>query len=117
MVANLLETVIKNLDYKPLHRVDPNEQEVKVLDRLSADEKLHQAAIPAALTAFSLFAVTGKGYEKIMNSVLKEQHPDIFGGKQQEIADKIALYSGATAGKAKEIMASVAQEAMRIVQD
>ena len=116
MAVNLLETVIKNLGYKPLHKVDPNEQEVKALDSLSTDEKLHQAAVPAALTAFSLFAVTGKGYEKIMHSVLKEQHPDIFGGKHQEIADKIAEYSGATTAEAREVMGSVAQEAMRIVQ-
>lgn len=117
MSVNLLETVIKNLGYKALHKVDPNEQEVKLFDSLSADEKLYQAAVPATLTAFSLFAVTGKGYEKIMNSVLKEQHPDIFGGKQQEMAEKIAQYSGATADKAKEVMSNVAQEAMRIVQN
>ena len=117
MAVNLLETVIRNLGYHPLHKVDPNEQEVKGLDNLSADEKLHQAAVPAALTAFSLFAVTGKGYEKIMNSVLKEQHPDIFGGKQQEIAEKIGQYSGVTADKAKEVLGKVAQEAMRIVQN
>ena len=116
MAANLLDTVIKNLGYNALHKVDPNEQEVKELNSLPADEKLHQAAVPATLTAFSLFAVTGKGYENIMNSVLKEQHPDIFAGKQQEIAERIAQYSGTTAGKAKEVMGSVAQEAMRIVQ-
>ncbi|HRP56110.1 hypothetical protein [Agriterribacter sp.] len=117
MLANLLEAVIKNLGYEALHKVDPNEQEVKGPHRLSANEKLHQAAIPAALTAFSLFAVTGKGYEKIMNSVLKEQHPDIFGGKQQGIAEKIAEYSDTTTDKAKEVMAGVVLEAMRIVQE
>lgn len=116
MSVNLLEAVIKNLGFAP-HKVDPNEQEVKELDKLSPDEKLHQAAVPAALTAFSLFAVTGKGYETIMNSVLKEQHPDIFAGKQQEIAERIAQYSGTTTGKAKQVMASVVQEAMRIVQN
>ena len=117
MAINLLETVVKNLGYNPLHKVDPNEQEVKALDSLSKDEKLYQAAVPAALTAFSLFAVTGKGYEKIMHSALKEQHPDIFGGKQQEIAEKIAQYSGATTEEAKATMGRVVQEAMRIVQD
>ena len=116
MSVNLLEAVIKNLGFAP-RKVDPNEQEVKELDKLSPDEKLHQAAVPAALTAFSLFAVTGKGYETIMNSVLKEQHPDIFAGKQQEIAERVAQYSGTTTDEAKRVMARVVQEAMRIVQN
>ncbi len=55
MPVNLLETVIKNLGYNVLHKIDPNEQEVKSWDRLSTDEKLYQAAVPATLTAFSLF--------------------------------------------------------------
>ncbi len=51
-----------------------------------------------------------------MHSALKEQHPGIFGGKQHEIADQIAQYSGVTAEEARKIMNNIAQEAMRIVQ-
>lgn len=117
MRVNLLETVIKNLGYNTiLHKIDPNEQEVKVSDSLSSDEKLYQAAIPATLIAFSLFAVKGKGYETAVHAGLREQHPDIFGGKREEIAGQIAQYAKVTADKANEVMANVAHEAMQIVQ-
>lgn len=117
MRVNLLETVIKNLGYNTiLHKIDPNKQEVKASDSLSADEKLYQAAIPATLIAFSLFAVKGKGYETVVHSVLQEQHPDIFGGKREEIAGRIAQYAGVTADKANNVMTNVAHEAMQIVQ-
>ncbi|HRQ51640.1 MAG TPA: hypothetical protein PLR74_13935 [Agriterribacter sp.] len=49
MIPNLLATVTGNLGYKSLHKIDPNEQEVKAHERFSTNEKLHQAAVPATL--------------------------------------------------------------------
>src|SRR5258708_34376951 len=51
MVTNLVEVIQKNLGYQPLKKVDPNTQEIKKANKMSSEQKLPQAAIPAVLAA------------------------------------------------------------------
>ena len=66
MSTNIIEQIQTNLEYPPLHKIDPNIQETKPEFEHTGAEKLAQAAIPAVVAALYKYSKTFNFYYKII---------------------------------------------------
>ena len=84
MAINLVESIQKNLGFQPLQKIDPNTQEVKKPENMSAQDYLPQAAIPVVLLGLYKFSCTEEGNAELLrgelqNKLLKTiQQPTVF---------------------------------------
>lgn len=113
MAENILEAVRQQLGHEPIQKVDPNSQEVKHVEALSSDGKLAQAAIPAVLTAFSVFAKSDDGAQQVLNKSNVDLE-DLFLGRQDQVIKDIAAYSGASSAEAASTMEKITQAAVSV---
>lgn len=113
MAENILEAVRQHLGHGPIQKVDPNSQEAKHVETLSADGKLAQAAIPAVLTAFSVFAKSDNGAQQVLRRA-NISLEDLFAGNKEQVIKSVAAYSGASAAEVEGTMEKITQEATAI---
>jgi hypothetical protein len=117
MVTNIVEAIQKNLGYQPLKKVDPNTQEINEANKMSPEEKLSQAAIPAVLAAMIKYSDGKDGINLLSDNENKDWLGTIEGGKEQDAVKKVAEYAGVTPDEAKRHMENISNEAVRIVKD
>jgi hypothetical protein len=112
---DLLETVQKNLGYGPLKKVDPNTQEIIDARKMTADQKLAQAAIPAVLAALIKYSDGPEG----INIVAKENDNwlnRIYNGKEDYAAKQVAEYAGVSEEDAAHTMEKITKESVSVVR-
>jgi hypothetical protein len=115
MVNNMVELIQQNLDYPPLVKVDPNTQEAEHISKLTPDQKLSQAAIPAVLAAMIKFSDGKDGVNLFSEN--KNWLEIVYCGKEKDAIKKVADYAGVSTNEAECRMERVAVEATRIVRD
>jgi hypothetical protein len=115
---NLVETIQKNLGFSPLQKIDPNTQEVKKPETMSAQDYLPQAAIPTVLLGLYKFSRTEDGNTQLIKGELQNKLlKTIFGNKTQKVIDKVASYTGNTTEFAADKMEIIAWEALSIIRN
>ena len=117
MVTNIIEAIEKNLGYKPLKKVDPNTQEIKDAGKMTPEEKLPQAAVPAVLAAMIKFSDGQDGITLLTNNENKNWLGTIYCGKEQDAVKKVSEYAGVPADEAQRHMENIANEAVKIAKD
>jgi hypothetical protein len=117
-MANLVDTIQKNLQYPPLKKVDPNTQDIKHKFEETEVEKIGQAAIPAVLTGLYMLSRNDEGCLKIMNTVDSANALTvIFQDHEAEVIQRVTHYTGLTANQAKSHLESIADESLRVVNE
>jgi hypothetical protein len=118
MATNIVETIQKNLGYASLQKIDPNTQEIKDKYEHSSIEKLGQAAIPAVLTGLYKYTRTEQGCKRLLTGTEKEDWLSvIYDGREKEVVEKVAHYSGMTENQSESHMENIADEAVRLVRE
>jgi hypothetical protein len=117
MVTNIVEAIQKNLGYQPLKKVDPNTQEIKDAKKMSSEEKLPQAAIPAVLAAMIKYSDGTEGVNLLSDNENKDWLGTIYGGKEKDAIKKVAEYAGVTPEEAKRHMENISREAVKIIKE
>jgi len=117
MVTNLIEAVQKNLGYQPLKKVDPNTQEISDSNKMSPEQKLQQAAIPAVLAAMIKYSDGTEGITILTNNDNKDWLGTIYSGKEKDAIKKVSEYAGVSQEQAEGHMENISDEAVKIVRD
>src|ERR1051326_5921693 len=117
MVTNIVEAIQQKLGYQPLKKVDPNTQEIQEANKMSAEEKLPQAAIPAVLAAMIKYSDSQDGVTILAGDENSNWLQTIYCGKQDEVVAKVAGYAGVTADEARVHMENIAREGVHIARE
>jgi hypothetical protein len=117
MVTNIVEAIQQKLGYQPLKKVDPNTQEIKEANKMSAEEKLPQAAIPAVLAAMIKYSDSKDGVTLLSANENSDWLQTIYCGKEGEVVTKVADYAGVSADEARTQMENIAREGVYIARD
>jgi len=112
---NLLETVQNNLGYDPLKKVDPNSQEIKDARKMSSNQKLAQAAIPAVLAALIKYSDGNEGIN-IMTRKNENWLNLIYHGKENYAVKQIADYAGVPEQDVASTMEKVSEECVTVIR-
>ncbi|MEJ7675807.1 MAG: hypothetical protein WKF59_24650 [Chitinophagaceae bacterium] len=117
MADNLVETIQKNLGFPQLQKIDPNTQEVKKPEEMSAQDYLPQAAIPVVLLGLYKFSRTEEGNIELLKGELQNKLlKTIFGKSTEKIINKVASNTGNTTEFAASKMEVIAWEALSIIR-
>ena len=120
MVTNIVEAIQRNLGYKPLKKVDPNTQEIKGARKMSPEQKLPQAAIPAVLAAMIKYSDGQDGINLLSLDDNKDNRNwlgTVYCGKENDAIQKVATYAGVNTEEARMHMENISTEAVKIVRD
>ena len=118
MAINLVETIQKNLGFHELQKIDPNTQEVKKPQNMSAQDYLPQAAIPVVLLGLYKYSRTEDGNADLLKGELQNKLlKTIFGSKTQQVIDKVAEYTGNTSEYTADKMEIIAWEALHMIRN
>ena len=118
MAINIIDTLQKNLAYSTVQKVDPNLQDTKGHFDNASIEKLGQAAIPAVLTAVYKLTRTEEGCLQILTGSHRQDWLSvIYGDKETEAVEKVALYAGVTENQAESHMENIGDEAIKIIKE
>src|SRR6185369_17533797 len=110
---NLLETIQNNLGYDPLKKVDPNSQEIKDAHKMTPDQKMAQAAIPAVLAALIKYSDGNEGIN-IMTGKNENWLNLIYHGKENYAVKQITDYAGVPEQDVASTMEKIAQESVSV---
>ncbi len=117
MADNLVETIQKNLGFPQLQKIDPNTQEVKKPEEMSAQDYLPQAAIPVVLLGLYKFSRTEEGNIELLKGELQNKLlKTIFGKSTERVINKVASNTGNTTEFAASKMEIIAWEALSIIR-
>ena len=117
MAENIVEQIQQNLGVSPLHKIDPNTQEVKHKDEAPERETPEQAAIPAVLLGLYRYGGTEQGANEILHGHRSADWLSIFyDEKKDETVQKVAAYAHTSVEEATQKMETIAAEAVRIVK-
>lgn len=118
MAVNLVETIQKNLGFHELQKIDPNTQEVKKPENMSAQDYLPQAAIPVVLLGLYKFSCTEEGNAELIKGELQNKLlKTIFAKNTQKVIDKVATYTGNSLLYTADKMEIIAWEALHIIRN
>ncbi|HET9825551.1 MAG TPA: hypothetical protein VFP87_09455 [Chitinophagaceae bacterium] len=117
MVTNIVEAIQQKLGYRPLKKVDPNTQEIKEAYKMSPEEKLPQAAIPAVLAAAIKYSDGKDGINLLSQGTNENWLNVIYCGKENDAIQKVADYAGIEADEARRHMQNISNETVTIVRD
>ena len=118
MAINLVEVIQQNLGWPALQKIDPNTQEVKKPENVSAADYLGQAAIPAVLLSLYKFSGDKEGNAAIVNGSLSGNLLDkIFGNTKEDVVQRVAEYTGNSNQYTAQNMELVAREAIRLINE
>lgn len=117
MSINLVDSIQKNLGFHQLQKIDPNTQEVKRPENLTAEDYLPQAAIPTVLLGLYKFSGNKEGNTAILNdSFGGNLISSIFGSKDTAVVSKVAAYTGTDTDYTSRKMEEIAREAVKIIK-
>ena len=116
MVTNIVEAIQQKLGYPLLKKVDPNTQEIKDARKMSPEEKLPQAAIPAVLAAAIKYSDSKDGINLLTENKNENWLKTIYCGKETDAIKKVADYSGTNPDEAKKHMENISNEAVTILK-
>ena len=118
MAINLAEAIQQNLGLPALQKIDPNTQEVKKPENVSALDYLGQAAIPVVLLGLYKFTGNKEGNAAILNGSLSDNLLErIFGDTKKEVVHRVAEYTGNSNEYTAENMELIAREAIRVINE
>ncbi len=118
MAINLVEEIQQNLGWPALQKIDPNTQEVKKPENVSAADYLGQAAIPAVLLGLYKFSGNKEGNAAIVNGSLSDNLLNrILGNTKDEVVQKVAEYTGNTTDYTAGRMELIAREAIKVINE
>ena len=117
MVTNIVEAIQQKLGYPPLKKVDPNTQEIKDARKMSPEEKLPQAAIPAVLAAAIKYSDSNDGINLLTGEGNRNWLSTIYCGKENDAVRKVAEYSGVNTDEARKQMESISNETVAIARN
>jgi hypothetical protein len=116
MAINLVDVIQQNLGMPALQKIDPNTQEVKRPENVSAADYLGQAAIPAVLLGLYKFSGNKEGNAAIVNGSLSNNLLErIFGDRREQVVQRVAEYTGNTYEYTAENMELIAGEAIQVI--
>lgn len=117
MAKSIIEKVQEQLGYPPLHKVDPNTQELPSTGTSDENGRFAQAAIPSVLTGLFQQARTEAGAVALLRQPATASWTDLlFGTQRQRVLDAIAQYSGKPAAGIEKDLDKIAQSAMNILR-
>ncbi|HMF71993.1 MAG TPA: hypothetical protein VK616_10985 [Flavitalea sp.] len=116
MSVNLIESVQKNLGLPPLHKIDPNTNEIAYPENTPRADRLSQAAIPAVLTAFYKITRTPGGSDLVLRGNFSTSWINtLFGEEAPRAVGAISDYAGTDYDQARNLLESVAVESARLI--
>ncbi len=116
MAINLVDVIQQNLGMPALQKIDPNTQEVKRPENVSAADYLGQAAIPAVLLGLYKFSGNKEGNAAIVNGSLSNNLLErVFGDRREQVVQRVAEYTGNTYEYTAENMELIAGEAIQVI--
>ncbi|MBE7173664.1 MAG: hypothetical protein INR73_24035 [Williamsia sp.] len=117
MAENIVEQIQKNLGFPPLHKIDPNTQEVKHGENRPEAKTLAQAAIPAVLLGLYRYGSTEQGANEILHGQRTSDWLNIFyDEKKEETIQKVASYGHTSLDETTQTMESIGAEAIKIIK-
>ncbi len=117
MAVNIVEEIQKRLGIPELQKIDPNTQEVKKTENVTAQNQLWQAAIPAVLFGLYKFSGDKNGNAAIISGSLTNLVPSIFDKEKDDTIAHVAAYTGNTNEYASEKMEQVAHAAVSVIRE
>ena len=117
MAINIVEAVQKALGFPELQKIDPNTQEVKKPENLSAEDYLPQAAIPTILLGVYKFSQTKEGNTELLSGQFNESLlQTLFKNKTPQIVEKVAEYTGNSIDYAGNKMEIIGRETIKVIR-
>lgn len=118
MAINLVEEVQKKLGFPELQKIDPNTQEVKKPENMSAENYLGQAAIPTVLIGLYKYSRTKEGNTYILEKELSGNLlPVIFDDIKSPVVESVAGYTNNTSEYTNTTMEVIARESVQIIRE
>jgi len=118
MSVNLLEAVQKKLGYPALQKIDPNTQKVTEDEKLPAENKFSQAAIPAVLTALYKFVQSDDGAAAFLRGDNSTNWVGkIFDDNKKLAVQTISAYAKQSNEDPVLKMNAIANEAVKVVKE
>ena len=118
MAINILTTVQENLHYPPLHKIDPNTQEVINDGATDQSNDFSQAVLPAVLTGLYKYSSTDNGAQEILRGDFSTNWvAKIFEENKTDIIDKIADYVHSSKLSSNEHLNEIATEAVKVIRE
>ncbi len=117
MSLNLVEAIQKKLGYAPLHKINPNTQEV-ITDNRSPVNYLAQATIPAVLIGMYKKAHNDDDCKTILSGINSSSWANfLFENDSDNVVEKITNYSGTTTDVVKDEIEKIAQISRQIIRE
>lgn len=118
MPVNLVEELQKKLGIPELQKIDPNTQEVKRPEDMSARDYLWQAAVPAVLLGLYKFSGDKSGNAAIVNGTFSSGLlAGIFGRNEEQVISTVAGYTGNSTEYTAEKMEQIGWASMDIIKE
>ncbi len=115
-MINLVESIQKNLGYPLLHKVSPNTQDIAEKEKHFGTNSLAQAAIPAVLCGLFNYVLQRESDTVPELPDNSKWLPLIFGNRETDIIEHVAVYAGVSVTTAKGEMEHIADEAVRLLK-
>lgn len=117
MSVNLLEAIQQNLNYPPLHKIDPNAQKAAD-ENISTEDKFSQAAIPAVLIGLYIYAQADEGATEILQGNNTQNLTDIiFGDEKSRALQAVSAYCNQPVAAVATQMNVIAKEGIKVVKE
>lgn len=117
MAKSIIERVQEQLGYPPLHKVDPNTQELPAAETSDENGRFAQAAIPSVLAGIFQQARTEAGAVALLRQPATASWTNLlFGTQRRSVLDAIAQYSGKPAAGIEKELDTIAQSAMSLLK-
>jgi len=114
MAINLVEIIQQQLGCPPLHKIDPNTQEINQKNEQSTAALLAQASIPAVLTAiYSLSANEEVGRKLLEGNGEADSLHLLFNSREPEVIEKVARYAEVLHDQSESFLKQAADAALQ----
>ncbi len=118
MAINLVEEIQSKLGYPPLHKVDPNTQEVIEDPQIGPVNYLAQAAIPAVLAGMYKISSSAERSSAVLRGNISSNNvEEIFGENAPEVIEKIAAYANTSEQAVSSELETVIKAATEVVTE
>jgi hypothetical protein len=118
MATDLIQQVQQNLDYPPLHKIDPNTEKIKTNQEDTRPDRFSQATIPATLIALCMYGQTQQGAYAILHADLSNNWSKVlFADVKEDMVRRIASYSGYSLTEVTGSINQIADESIRLIRE
>ncbi|NCT76474.1 MAG: hypothetical protein GXC78_18200 [Chitinophagaceae bacterium] len=117
MTKSIIERVQEQLGYPPLHKVDPNTQELPATETSDENARFAQAAIPSVLAGIFQQSRTEAGAVALLQQPATASWTNLlFGTQRRRVMDAITQYAGRPAAGIENELDIIAQAAMSVLR-